>query len=60
MIFKDKLEQCKSLNLKLPKEEDIVIVCGTKMSEDMVFADSVACQQNRIYTNYNELQDIEK
>lgn len=57
MIFKDKLEQCKSLNTKLPKEEDVVIVRGTKMSEDMVFADSIACQQNKIYDKLSDLKD---
>jgi DNA polymerase-3 subunit alpha len=57
MIFKEKLEQCKSLNNGLPKEGDIVIVCGTKMEDDTVFADIIAIQQNKIYTKLSELKD---
>ena len=58
MIFKDKLDQCKSLNEGLPKEGDIVIVCGTKMEDDTVFADIIATQQNKIYTRLSELKDV--
>jgi DNA polymerase-3 subunit alpha len=57
MIFKDKLEQCKSLNNGLPKEGDIVIVCGTKMEDDCVFADIIATQQNKIYSKLAELKE---
>ena len=58
MIFKDKLEQCKELNGSLPKEGDIVIVCGTKMDDDTVFADIIASQQNHIYTKLSELKEV--
>jgi DNA polymerase-3 subunit alpha len=57
MIFKDKMEQCKVLNNGLPKEGDIVIVCGTRMDEDTMFADTIASQQNKIYTRLSELKD---
>jgi len=57
MIFKNKLEECKSLNNGLPKEGDIVIVCGTKMEDDTVFADLIAAQQNKIYTKLSELKE---
>lgn len=57
MIFSEKLEQCKSLNNGLPKEGDIVIVCGTKMDDDTVFADVIATQQNKIFTKLSELKD---
>jgi len=57
MIFKDKLEQCKSLNVGLPKEGDIVICCGTKMEDDTMFADIIASQQNHIFTKLSELKD---
>jgi DNA polymerase III alpha subunit len=57
MIFKDKLEQCKSLNNGLPKEGDIVIVSGTKLEDNTIFADSIATQQNKIFTKLSELKD---
>lgn len=57
MIFKDKMEQCKVLNGGLPKEGDIVIVCGTRMDEETMFADLIASQQNKIYTKLSELKD---
>jgi DNA polymerase-3 subunit alpha len=57
MIFKDKLESCKSLNNGLPKEGSVVIVCGTKMDDDTVFADQIATQQNKIFTKLSELKD---
>lgn len=57
MIFSEKLEQCKALNNGLPKEGDIVIVCGTKMDDDTIFADVIATQQNKIFTKLSELKD---
>jgi hypothetical protein len=50
MIFNNSLEQCKDLNNGLPKEDDIVIVKGTKKGDDTVFANTIAIQQNVIYT----------
>jgi len=57
MIFKDKLEQCKLLNNGLPKEGDIVIVSGTKLEDNTVFADQIATQQNKIFTKLSDLKD---
>jgi len=57
MIFKEKLEQCRVLNNGLPKEGDIVIVKGTFMDGDTMFADLIASQQNHIYTKLSELKD---
>jgi DNA polymerase-3 subunit alpha len=57
MIFKDKLESCRTLNNGLPKEGDIVIVCGTRMDEETMFADLIASQQNKIYTKLSELKE---
>lgn len=57
MIFKEKLDQCRVLNNGLPKEGSIVIVSGTKMEDDCIFADFIACQQNKIYTKLSELKD---
>lgn len=60
MIFNDSLEECKSLNGGLPKEGDIVIVTGVRKGDDCVFANSIAVQQNRIYTKLSELKDSSK
>lgn len=57
MIFKDKMESCKTLNNGFPKEGDIVIVCGTRMDENTMFADLIASQQNKIFTKLSELKD---
>jgi len=57
MIFKERMEQCKTLNNGLPKEGDIVIISGTKMEGDVLFADNIACQQNKIYTSLIQLKD---
>ena len=55
--YRDKLQECKDLNGGLPKEGDIVIVKGTKMEDDTVFADLIASQQNKIYTKLSELKE---
>lgn len=55
--YRDKLQECKDLNGGLPKEGDIVIVKGTKMEDNTVFADTVASQQNKIYTKLSELKE---
>ncbi len=57
MIFNDKLEECKTLNAGLPKENDIVIICGTRKGDDCIFADTIAAQQNQIYTKLSDLKD---
>jgi DNA polymerase-3 subunit alpha len=56
MIFNKKLEECESLNDRLPKEGDIVIVKGMK-KDDVVFADLIAIQQNKIYTKLSDFKD---
>lgn len=55
--YRDKLQECKDLNVGLPKEGDIVIVKGQKMDDNCVFADTVASQKNKIYTSFLELKD---
>lgn len=57
MIFNKSLEECKILNNGMPKEGDIVIVSGVKKSDDTVFANLIATQQNVIYTKLAELKD---
>lgn len=57
MIFNDSLEECKSLNGGMPKQDDIVIVSGTRKGDDCIFANIIACQQNQIYTKLSDLKD---
>jgi DNA polymerase-3 subunit alpha len=57
MIFNDSLEECKALNKGLPKAEDIVIVSGSKKSDDTIFANQISVQQNKIYTKLSDLKD---
>lgn len=59
MIFNDSMEECKALNGGLPKANDIVIVCGVRKGDDCVFANSIAAQQNQIYTKLSDLKDSE-
>jgi DNA-directed DNA polymerase III PolC len=56
MIFNESLDECKDLNGRLPKEEDIVIVRGIRKGTDAVFANVIAVQQNHIYTKFSELK----
>lgn len=57
MIFNDSLEECKQLNGGLPKANDIVIVCGVRKGDDCIFANTIAAQQNQIYTKLSDLKD---
>jgi len=59
MIFNESLEECKALNGHLPKENDVVIVCGVRKGDDAVFANTIAIQQNQIYTKLSDLKDTE-
>lgn len=57
MIFSHKLDQMLIENANKPLEEkNIVIVTGTK-KEEVVFADKIAIQSNKIYTKLSELKD---
>ena len=56
MIFNKKLETCKSMNDGFPKEKSIVIVKGTTKDE-VLFADSISVQSNKIYTKLSELKE---
>lgn len=58
MIFNKKLEECETLNARLPKEGDIVIVKGSK-KEGAIFADLIAVQQNKIFTKLAEFKATE-
>lgn len=55
MIFSEKINEMQSLNNKMPKEEDIVIVIGQKFG-DSVFARTVAIQTHKVYTKLSQLK----
>jgi len=55
MIFSDKIDDMQSLNNRMPKEEDIVIVTGQKFG-DSVFARLVAIQTHTVYTKLSQLK----
>ena len=59
MIFNDKMEDCKMINNGLPKENEIVIVKGRKMDE-VVFADVIGVQDNKVYTKLADLKNDKK
>ena len=57
LIFNQKLDTCRSQNGdKLPEENNIVIVKGTKVDE-AVFADLISVQDNKVYTKLSEVRD---
>jgi hypothetical protein len=60
MIFGDRKEECSKMNNGLPEEGNIVIVRGRKMDE-VVFADIIGIQDNKVYTKLSEIKrTIEK
>jgi DNA polymerase-3 subunit alpha len=57
LTFNDKIDLNKSLNGdKLPVEEDIVIVKGSK-KQDVIFAETFGIQTVKIYTKLSELKE---
>ena len=66
MIFKDKIDECKSLNGSLPEEKNMVIVKGIRKGDNgdgfktTVFADLIAVQDQKIYTKLSELKKLDK
>tara|TARA_Y100000593_G_scaffold30239_2_gene59948 strand:- start:2705 stop:5290 length:2586 start_codon:yes stop_codon:yes gene_type:complete len=57
MIFSQKMADCKRENGGVyPKENQIVIVRGRKMDE-VVFADAIGVQDNKVYTKLSELKN---
>ena len=59
MIFNDKMDQSKELNGGHPKEGEIVIVKGIT-KDDVVFADLISVQDNKVYTKLSELKNDKK
>ncbi|MEK6881979.1 MAG: OB-fold nucleic acid binding domain-containing protein, partial [Nanoarchaeota archaeon] len=56
ILFDFKIEDCRAVNNnKLPEEEDIVIIRGQK-KDNVVFADNIGIQTQKIYTRLNELK----
>jgi len=57
MIFSNRLENMMAENAnKAPEEDNIIIVTGKKKDE-VVFADRIAIQTNKIYTKLSDLKD---
>ena len=52
---KTKVEDCESLNNGVPQKGSIVFVKGTK-KEDIIFADVIADQSQKVYTKLSELK----
>jgi len=57
LIFKDKMDECESLNGGFPKKTNIVIVKGQKF-EDAIFADMISVQDTKVFTKLSELKAI--
>jgi len=57
MIFSKKMEECQLMNDGLAQKKNIVIVRGRKF-EDVVFADVIGVQDNKVYTKLSELKKV--
>lgn len=53
------IEECKDLNGRMPKEDNIVIVKGVRKG-DAVFANHMSIQDQKVYTKLKELSREEK
>ncbi len=56
MIFNDKMDDCELINKGTPKKNQIVFIQGRK-KEDVVFADTVKVQDNKVYTKYSQMKN---
>jgi DNA polymerase III alpha subunit len=54
MIFTDNLIACKEINGRLPKKDDVVIVEGLIKNGDVIFANKISIQQNKIYIDFKD------
>lgn len=59
MIFNKKLDESKDLNGGNPKEGEIVIIKGIT-KDDVVFADIISVQDNKVYTKLSDLKNDKK
>jgi len=54
LIFTNKMDQSREINGRHPKEDDIVVIKGTKKDE-VVFADIISIQNTKIYTKHSDV-----
>jgi hypothetical protein len=57
MIFSKRLESMLSENADNPPEENNIIIVSGKKKDEVVFADRIAIQTNKIYTKLSDLKD---
>ena len=57
MIFSNRLEHMMSENANNPPEENNIIIVSGRKKEEVVFADRIAIQTNKIYTKLSDLKD---
>ena len=58
LIFNQALDSSKEMNGdKHPKENEIVIIKGTKQDDNTVFANLYAIQSNNVYTKLSDLKN---
>ena len=57
MIFSNRLENMMAENANNPPEEDNIIIVTGKKKDEVVFADRIAIQSNKIYTKLSDLKD---
>ncbi len=50
-----KVDECKEINGRLPEEGDIVIITGTKMEGNMIFADKIGIQKYNVFFRAKQL-----
>jgi len=57
--YGNKIQECKDNNSgALPKDNDIVVITGTKKDKDAVYADTIGIQQHSVFINLRELQKV--
>jgi len=57
MIFSNRLAQMMAENANKPPEENNIVIVTGKKKEEVVFADKIAIQTNKIYTKLSDLKD---
>jgi hypothetical protein len=56
-MFNQRISACEEINGRLPEEDDVIIIEGKKMGDDMIFANRVGVQTTKIYMRLSELKD---
>ena len=57
MIFSNRLAQMMAENANKPPEENNIVIVTGKKKDEVVFADKIAIQTNKIYTKLSDLKD---